>query len=165
MEPQSCYCHSLALVPWPFYSPPQILQILTPPSSPSPTQSASFSANVLSKLSYCQQLPPHQPPLPPTPCFLKVSPCGPSLIPPPMLQTHHSPQVLCFIINQPLQQLQSLPTGPFSSAYKPVQVSIKTKPSSHSTSDNHCPSISSYPTPFPHPPSPFHCLLLSPPFP
>lgn len=73
--------------------------------------------------------------------------------------------VLCFIINQPLQQLQSLPTGPFSSAYKPVQVSIKTKPSSHSTSDNHCPSISSYPTPFPHPLSPFHCLLLSPPFP
>lgn len=78
-----------------------------------------------------------------------------------MLQTHHSPQVLCFIINQPLlQQLQPLPTGPFSSAYKPVQVSIKTKPSFHSTSDNRSPSISSYPNtissstfPLPLPPS------------
>lgn len=82
----------------------------------------------------------HRPPSPlhsqagPLPAILprdEVPPPCPSRVPPPddELQTHHGAQILCCSINLPSLQVQSLSTGSFSSAQKPVQDSIKTKPS------------------------------------
>lgn len=141
------------------YSPPQKLQIWTQPSGPSPT----FLDNVLRKLSNYQQSPLYQKRLPSTPAFSETAaPSHASLRTPPLLQTLHSPQVLCFIINRSSSSNFNLfhrePSHQYEQRPRPLSTAKRNSPFTHLTTSA-LPSlatthISSHTITLPSPPPP-----------